>query len=375
MNISDCGAKIGLTVAHPEAELGLGRGTGFGDVWGFRTSAKTVSRLPLGVGIMESELNLETMLWMYRTMVLIRRFEEQARREADAGKLRGMHSSIGQEAVPTGVCAHLREDDYVLGNHRSHHHCIAKGVDLSEMMAELLGKSTGTNKGKGGTMHIADISKGMLGANGVVGSNIPVATGVALGAKIRGSDQLSVVFFGDGAANQGTLHESMNLASIWDLPVLFVCENNRYAEATPFEYSVAGASVAKRAAGYDMPGVMVDGQSVVDVYDVVGQAVERARRGGGPTLIEAQTYRYMGHFGADDPLLYRTQDEEDFYESRDCIARLKATILERDADRGEELEAVDREAVEAVAEATRFADESPFPDVEELTTDVYVSYG
>jgi pyruvate dehydrogenase E1 component alpha subunit len=324
---------------------------------------------------MQSELNLETMLWMYRKMVLIRRFEEQSRREADAGKLRGMHSSIGQEAVPVGACAHLRNDDYVLGTHRSHHHCIAKGVDLKEMMAELLGKATGTNKGKGGTMHIADITKGMLGANGVVGSSIPVATGVALSAKIRGSDQLSVAFFGDGAANQGTLHESMNLASIWDLPILFICENNRYAEATPFEYSVAGASVANRAAGYDMPGVTVDGQSAVDVYEVVGKAVKRARASEGPTLIEAQTYRYMGHFGADDPLLYRTQEEENFYESRDCVAQLKGVILERDKNRGEELEVIDREAVEAVAEATRFADESPFPDDEELMTDIYVSYG
>ena len=243
-----------------------------------------------------SELNTDTLLWLYRTMRTIRTFEEQSRREADAGKLRGMHSSIGQEAVPTGVCAHLRDDDYVLGTHRSHHHCIAKGVDLKEMMAELLGKATGTNKGKGGTMHIADINKGMLGANGVVGSNIPVATGVGLSAKVRGTDQVSVVFFGDGASSQGVLHESMNLASIWDLPVLFVCENNRYAESTPFEFTVAGASVANRAAGYDMPGVSVDGQDVIEMHEVAAEAVGRARRGEGPTLIEAQTYRYQGHF-------------------------------------------------------------------------------
>ena len=248
-----------------------------------------------------SELNKDSFLWMYRTMVTIRRFEEQSRREADAGKLRGMHSSIGQEAVPTGICAHLRDDDYVLGTHRSHHHCIAKGVDLKEMMAELLGKSTGTNKGKGGTMHIADINKGMLGANGVVGSNIPVATGVGLSAKVRGTDQVSVVFFGDGASSQGVLHESMNLASIWKLPVLFVCENNRYAESTPFEFTVAGASVANRANGYDMPGVSVDGQDAVEIHEVAREAVARARRGEGPTLIEAMTYRYQGHFGADDP--------------------------------------------------------------------------
>ena len=319
-------------------------------------------------------LDKATLLWMYGTMVTIRRFEEQARREADAGKLRGMHSSIGQEAVPTGVCAHLRHDDYVLGTHRSHHHCIAKGVDLSEMMAELLGKATGTNKGKGGTMHIADVKKGMLGANGVVGSSIPVATGVALSSKVRGTDGVSVAFFGDGAANQGSLHESMNLASIWKLPILFVCENNRYAEATPFEYAVAGASVSDRAPGYDMPGVAVDGQSALDVYEVAGEAVRRARAGEGPTLIEAQTYRYMGHFGADDPLGYRTEEEEAHYRSRDCIDRLKAHIIDGGHGTEDELAALDKKAVEDVAAAARFANESPFPEPEELATDVYVSY-
>ena len=321
-----------------------------------------------------SGLTTEKALWMFQTMATIRRFEEQARREADAGRLRGLHSSIGQEAVPTGVCAHLRDDDYVLGTHRSHHHCIAKGVDLNEMMAELLGKATGTNKGKGGTMHIADITKGMLGANGVVGSNIPVATGVALSAKVQGKDSVSVVFFGDGAANQGSLHESMNLAGIWKLPVLFVCENNRYAESTPVEYAVAGTSVANRAEGYAMPGVTVDGQSALDMFEVAGEAVARARRGDGPTLIEAQTYRYMGHFGADDPLSYRTPEEEQYFKDRDCIVRMRAYLIETGAATEEELDAIDSRATEAVMAAARFADESPFPSPEELTTDVYVSY-
>ncbi|MCY4580700.1 MAG: thiamine pyrophosphate-dependent dehydrogenase E1 component subunit alpha [Chloroflexi bacterium] len=321
-----------------------------------------------------SDLNRDSLLWMYEKMVTIRRFEEQSRREADAGKLRGMHSSIGQEAVPTGICAHLRDDDYVLGTHRSHHHCIAKGVDLNEMMAELLGKATGTNKGKGGTMHIADINKGMLGANGVVGSNIPVATGVALSAKVRGSDQVSVVFFGDGASSQGSLHESMNIASIWKLPVLFVCENNRYAESTPFEYAVAGGSIANRAAGYDMPGVLVDGQSALDMFEVGKEAVARARAGEGPTLIEAQTYRYQGHFGADDPLGYRTQEEEDYYEARDCIVTLKAHITDGGYATEGDIDEIEARALTAVVQATTFADESPFPDPSELTTDVYVSY-
>jgi TPP-dependent pyruvate/acetoin dehydrogenase alpha subunit len=321
-----------------------------------------------------TELNKECALWMYETMVTIRRFEEQSRREADAGKLRGIHSSIGQEAVPTGICAQLRDNDFVLGTHRSHHHCIAKGVDIKEMMAELLGKATGTNKGKGGTMHIADIRKGMLGANGVVGSNIPVATGVALSAKVRGTDQVSVVFFGDGASSQGSLHEAMNLASIWKLPVLFVCENNRYAESTPFEYSVAGGSIANRAAGYAMPGVVVDGQSALEMFEVAREAIARARAGEGPTLIEAQTYRYMGHMGADDPLGYRTKEEEDYYKGRDCIKRMEEHLLDAGFATESDLKTIDERVLIAIGEATKFANDSPFPDPSELTTDVYVSY-
>jgi pyruvate dehydrogenase E1 component alpha subunit len=311
---------------------------------------------------------------MYRTMLTIRRFEEQARREADAGKLRGMHSAIGQEAVPTGVCAHLHDGDYIFGTHRSHHHCIAKGVDLSKMMAELLGKATGTNKGKGGTMHIADIEKGMLGANGIVGSNVPVATGAALSAQVLGKDTVSVVFFGDGAVNQGSVHEAMNLASIWKLPIVFVCENNRYAQSTPIEYAVAGAAIAPRAAGYDMPGITADGQSALEMYEVAGEAVRRARAGEGPTLIEALTYRYMGHFGADNPLLYRELEEEEYYKARDCNEGLKVYLLDNGVATEADLEEMDRQAVADVAEAARFADESPFPGPEELTSDVYVSY-
>ena len=321
-----------------------------------------------------SELNKETLLWMYDKMTKIRRFEEQANRELVSGQLRGMHSSIGQEAVPTGICAHLTDDDYVLGTHRSHHHCIAKGVDMNEMMAELMGKATGTNKGKGGSMHIADINKGMLGANGVVGSNIPVATGTALAIKVKGDNFVSISFFGDGASNQGTLHESMNLAGIWKLPVIYVCENNRYAESTPFEYSVAGGSIAARAAGYDMPGVVVDGQSVLDVFEVAGEAIARARAGEGPTLIEAQTYRYMGHFSADNPLWYRTEEEEAFYREKDCIERLKKYMTEGGFATESELAALDEQAGQAATAAADFAKESPYPTPDELMTDVYISY-
>ncbi len=321
-----------------------------------------------------SKLDDKTVLEMYKTMLTIRRFEEQARREADAGKLRGMHSAIGQEAVPTGICVHLRDGDYIFGTHRSHHHCIAKGLDIKLMMAELLGKATGTNKGKGGTMHIADINKGMLGANGIVGSNIPVATGAALTAQVKGTDLVSIVFFGDGAANQGVLHESMNLAGIWNLPVIFVCENNRYAQSTPFEYSVSGESVADRAAGYGMPGITVDGQSVLDVYEVAGESINRARSGGGPTLIEAKTYRYMGHFGADNPLMYRTQEEEEEFKARDCNQHLMNYILDHNIATQENLDKLDQKVIEEVEGAAKFANDSPYPEPSELTTDVYVSY-
>ena len=320
------------------------------------------------------EIPKTTLLWMYEKMLTIRLFETQANREADAGKLLGMHSSIGQEAVPTGICSQLQSNDYVLGTHRSHHHCIAKGVELKSMMAELLGKVTGTNKGKGGTMHIADINKGMLGANGVVGSNIPVATGVALSAKIKNTSQVTVIFFGDGASSQGSLHESMNLASIWDLPIIFVCENNRYAESTPYEYAVAGKSVADRAAGYKMPGISVDGQSAMDMYEVSKTAIERARKGKGPTLIEAKTYRYKGHFGADNPLTYRSEDEENYYKDRDCIERLKNYLLLNEITNQEKLDLIYEKSLTAVDEATAFANESPFPSSEELFSDVYVSY-
>ena len=320
------------------------------------------------------EINKDSVIWMYEKMFTIRRFEEQARREADAGKLRGIHSSIGQEAVPTGVCAHLRDEDFVLGTHRSHHHCIAKGVDLNEMMAELFGKSTGTGNGKGGTMHIADINKGMLGANGIVGSNIPVATGVALTAKVKGTDNVSVVFFGDGASSQGALHEAMNLASIWKLPVLFVCENNRYAESTPFEYSVAGGSVSNRADGYGIPGVTVDGQAVLDVFEVAKEAVGRARAGEGPTLIEAQTYRYLGHAGHDDPLTYRSEEEQEYYMNRDCIVTFKKYILDSSIADEDELAQIEKKCDAAIATSVKFADDSPYPSDDALMEDVYTTY-
>lgn len=324
-------------------------------------------------GLDTQKIDDKLLMQFFETMVTIRLFEEECRRQADLGKLRGMHSSIGQEAVPVGICGHLKEGDYILGNHRSHHHCIAKGVDINEMMAELLGKSTGTNRGKGGTMHIADIDKGMLGANGVVGSNIPVATGAALSAKMRGTDNVSVVFFGDGASGQGVLYESMNLASIWKLPVIFVCENNRYAEATPFEYAIAGGNVSSRAEGFDMPGIQIDGQSVIEMFLKATPAIERARNGEGPTLIEALTYRYQGHFGGENPQSYRTKEEEEHYKSNDCIKQIRNYLIEEEVCGLDDLTRLEEGASVKVEQSVKFADDSSFPEDKALYEDVYIS--
>jgi len=321
------------------------------------------------------ELDRATLLKLYRGMVLIRTFEDRFSRENQAGKpIGGGHSSAGQEAVPVGVCAALNDDDYVASTHRGHGHCIAKGVDVRPMMAELYGRITGSCRGKGGSMHIADFSKGMLGANGVVGGNMPLATGAALSARMRRTDQVSVCFFGDGASNQGTFHESANLASIWKLPVLFVCENNGYAESTPSEYAVSVKDVALRAAGYGMPGVVVDGQDVFAVYEAAAAAVARARAGEGPSLIEAKTYRYGGHFLADDPHRYRTVEEEEYYRARDCIKRFRENTLAAEWLRAGDLDSVDAECLALLDEAVTFAEASPVPDLAELTTDVYVKY-
>ncbi len=321
------------------------------------------------------ELDRATLLRLYRGMVLVRTFEDRFSQENQAGKpIGGGHSSAGQEAVSVGVCAALRDDDYVASTHRGHGHCIAKGVEVRGMMAELYGRTTGTCKGKGGSMHIADFSKGMLGANGVVGGNMPLATGAALSARLRGTGQVSVCFFGDGASNQGTFHESANLASIWKLPVLFVCENNLYAESTPSDYSLSVKNVADRAAGYSMPGVVVDGQDIFAVYEVAQAAVARARAGEGPTLIEAKTYRYGGHFLADDPHRYRTVEEEEHYKSRDCIKQFRAHVLAAEVLRTSDLDAIDGECLAQLDDAVAFAEASPHPELSELLTDVYVKY-
>ena len=321
------------------------------------------------------DLSRETLLKLYTTMATIRNFEERGIPETGQRAMSAsVHSSAGQEAVPTGICAHLSDDDYIASTHRGHGHCIAKGVDPKTMMAELFGRSTGNNKGKGGSMHIADMSKGMLGTNGVVAASVPLAVGAALTSKLKNLGRVAVAFFGDGGANQGVLHESMNLASVWKLPVIFCCENNGYAESTPVEYALSTANVSDRAAGYNMPGINVEGMDVFAVYDAAEQAVARARAGEGPSLLECRTYRFYGHTVFDNPLSYRTKEEEDRWRARDPLKLFREAVLPLGDITLEELDQIDAEAAQLMEDAIKFADESPLPDPLEIYEDVYVSY-
>ena len=321
------------------------------------------------------DLSRETLLKLYTTMATIRNFEERGIPETGQRAMSAsVHSSAGQEAVPTGICAHLSDEDYIGSTHRGHGHCIAKGVDPKTMMAELFGRATGNNKGKGGSMHIADMSKGMLGTNGVVAASVPLAVGAALTSKLKNLGRVAVAFFGDGGANQGVLHESMNLASVWKLPVIFCCENNGYAESTPVEYALSTANVSDRAAGYNMPGINVDGMDVFAVYDAAGQAVARARAGEGPSLLECRTYRFYGHTVFDNPLSYRTKEEEEHWRARDPLKLFREAVLPLGDITLEELDQIDAEAAQLREDAIKFADESPLPDPLEIYDDVYVSY-
>ena len=321
------------------------------------------------------DLSRETLLKLYQTMATIRNFEELGIYEMGQRRLSGsVHSSAGQEAVPTGICSHLKDTDYIASTHRGHGHCIAKGVDPALMMAELFGRSTGTNKGKGGSMHIADMSRGMLGTNGIVAGSIPLALGAALTSSTLGNGKVAVAFFGDGGANQGVTHESMNLASVWKLPVIFVCENNLYAESTPVEYAVAIENVADRAVGYNMPGVVVDGMDVFAVYEAAGEAVERARAGRGPSFLECKTYRYYGHTVFDNPRTYRTEEEEKYWRGRDPLVLFRTRVLEEASLTQGEFDEIDQRVEKQIRDAIVFADESPLPPGEELYTDVYVDY-
>ena len=308
---------------------------------------------------------------IYREMWRIRFFEEEANRQTSLGTVQGaLHMYCGEEAVATGVCAHLRDDDYVLGTHRSHGHCLAKGAPMDQMMAELFGKATGTCRGKGGSMHIADLSRGILGANGIVAGGIGPATGTALASKMRGTDQVSVCFFGDGAAARGPFHEGILFGSLWKLPVIYICENNQYQQWVPREKVAVVDSVADMASSYAIPGVSVDGQNAVEVYEAAGEAVGRAREGGGPTLIEARTYRFYGH-SVGDRQEYRTREEVDAWRSnRDPIKILYAYMSERQWLGEREDADIQAEVKAEVETAVAFANDSPYPGPDDLMTDV-----
>ncbi len=311
---------------------------------------------------------------MYLDMWRIRLFEEEANRQTSLGTVQeALHMYCGEEAVAVGVCAHLRDDDYVTGTHRSHGHCLAKGAPADGMMAELFGKATGSCAGKGGSMHIADFSRNILGANGIVGGGIGPATGTALASKIRGTDQVSICFFGDGAAARGTFHEAITMGSLWKLPVVYVCENNQYQQWVPRKNVAVVDSVADMAPSYAIPGISIDGQNIVEVYEAAGEAIERARGGGGPTLIEARTYRFYGH-SLGDREEYRTRDEvEEWRTHRDPIKLFRAYMAERQWLGDQDDEAVQEKAKLEIAAAVRFAAESPFPTPDAALTDVVES--
>ncbi|MCS6835437.1 MAG: thiamine pyrophosphate-dependent dehydrogenase E1 component subunit alpha [Anaerolineae bacterium] len=324
-----------------------------------------------------TEVSASVVLDLYQRMLRIRRFEEAVGGLFKQGQLPGfVHLYVGEEAVGVGVCAALRADDYITSTHRGHGHVIAKGGDINRMMAELFGKASGYCKGKGGSMHIADFSIGMLGACGIVGGGIPVAVGAGLSAKYRGTDQVAVCFFGDGAANEGSFHESLNLAATLTLPVIFVCENNGYGEFTPARQAMNIENIADRAAAYGMFGVIVDGTDALAVYMVAVEAVERARAGGGPTLIEAKTHRKGGHAEGEDAFLagqkYRLPEELAAMAAKDPLEIMHRYIVEHAIASSGQLEEMDNAVVRAVNSAIDFARNSPEPDYASLYEDTWV---
>jgi TPP-dependent pyruvate/acetoin dehydrogenase alpha subunit len=308
---------------------------------------------------------------IYEQMLRIRRCEEKALEMHTARQIAGnLHPYIGQEAVAAGACACLRKDDYIVSTHRGHGHVLAKGGTMKQLVAELLGKGTGYNKGKGGTLHVQDFGIGMLGTISLVGGGLPLGLGGGLAAKVKGSDQVTIVFFGDGAANQGTFHECLNMASLWKLPVIFICENNLYAMSVAVEVSTSVRDIGSRAAGYDMPGVVIDGNDAVAVYETVQAAVTRARKGEGPSLIECKTYRYKGHFTADHER-YRSADEVKAWRKRDPIDRLQTLLRDAGALTDRKDKAIRDRVEKETEEAAAFALSSPPPSEEEALTDVF----
>jgi pyruvate dehydrogenase E1 component alpha subunit len=308
-------------------------------------------------------------------MRVIRDFEERVHVDFATGEIPGfVHLYAGEEASATGICMHLNRKDYIASTHRGHGHCIAKGVDPVGMMAEIWGKATGTCKGKGGSMHIADLEVGMLGANGIVGGGGPLICGTALASKIRGENNVGVCFFGDGASNQGTIFEAMNLASVWKLPVIFVAENNGYAEATSSTFSVAVENIADRASAFGMPGVIVDGFDFFAVYEAAGEAIKRAREGGGPTLLEVKLSRYYGHFEGDQQTYRAPGEVQKLRETKDCLMQFAKRVTSRGELTMADIEAIDREVKTMIDDSVVKAKSDPLPPPEALMADVYISY-
>ena len=314
----------------------------------------------------------EKLKFMYEQMVRIRYFEERVKDLFAAGEMPGfVHLYLGQEAIASGVCATLNDDDYITSTHRGHGHIIAKGGELSKMMAELYGKVTGYNKGKGGSMHIACPELGILGANGIVSCGIPIATGAALSAKYRNSGQVTVCFFGDGASNEGAFHESLNAASAFNLPIVYVCENNLYAVGTRQSKVRKIEDIADRASSYSMPGVVVDGNDVVAVYEVAKEAVERARAGEGPTLVECKTYRWRTHFEG-EPDTYRPPEEVAAWRAREPIAPFRKMLIDQKIFKQKDLDLIDEAVIEDLDQAVEFARNSPLPQPEDALQDLWV---
>ena len=307
--------------------------------------------------------------WIYKTMNEIRFFEEKVHKIFSDGRIPGfVHLYVGEEAVATGVMSQLNDDDYITSTHRGHGHAIAKGCDLNGMMAEIMGKRDGLGHGKGGSMHVAEIDKGMLGANGIVSGGFGLAIGASISIINQGKDNVAVCFFGDGAANEGNFHEGLNFASILDLPVLFICENNQFAEGTTHDYASASETIAERAAAYNMPGVRVDGMDVMEVYKATQEAVERAKKGEGPTLIECDTYRKYGHFEGDDQ---KVKSPDDRNADKNATVEFRKRAIEENWLTEKEADEIEKAAEQAVEDAVKFAEESELPDEDSLYKDVF----
>jgi TPP-dependent pyruvate/acetoin dehydrogenase alpha subunit len=313
---------------------------------------------------------------IYTTMVRIRFFEERAIKEYRTKGLPGfVHPSIGQEAIPSAICAFLREDDYVISTHRGHGDIIAKGARLDRMMAELFAKETGYCRGKGGSMHIAAVDLNILGATGIVGDGIPIASGVALACKMKNLDRVVVAFFGDGATNSGAFHEGIGLAAVWGLPVLFVCQNNQYQQSTPTRNYTRISDLSDRAKAHGIPGITVDGNDAIAVAEVAIEAIENARKGRGPIFIVGNTYRTVGHHMGDPGTSYRTKEEVEEWKKRDPIKRLRDQLVQNKVATESELDEVENTTMRELDEAVEFAIESPEPKVEEALEDIYYTAG